>query len=262
MSDKSTAPGTNVSTEKVPELNKTIAEQPSADQLAPPSTRDDNTKGPTPASSFTSLSAEDEKAFNDSQRENGADLTQTKTATSHKSHGLELKKTKTIAETLHSIVDQFPSSVKLAGIVAALALSIFIVALDMTIVATAIPEITNEFDSLPDIGWYGSAFFLTLAAFQSTWGKIYRYFPLKSSFLASIFVFELGSLICAVAPNSVTLIVGRAIAGVGGAGVASGAYTILGCENSSVLLTLLDMLTLHSFCASREPSEIYRNHGG
>ena len=43
----------------------------------------------------------------------------------------------------------------------------------------------------------------------------------------SLFVFEVGSLLCGVAPNSTALIVGRAIAGLGGAGVASGAYTII-----------------------------------
>jgi MFS family permease len=45
--------------------------------------------------------------------------------------------------------------------------------------------------------------------------------------LIAIFIFEIGSLICAVAKDSTTLIVGRAIAGMGGAGIASGAYTIL-----------------------------------
>ena len=80
---------------------------------------------------------------------------------------------------------------------------------------------------MQDVGWYGSAFFLTLAGFQSTWGKAYKYFPLKWSFLVAIFFFELGSLICAVAPNTTALIVGRAIAGLGGAGIASGCYTIL-----------------------------------
>jgi MFS transporter, DHA2 family, glioxin efflux transporter len=74
---------------------------------------------------------------------------------------------------------------------------------------------------------YGSAFFLTLASFQSTWGKAYKYFPLKSTFMLSIFIFEVGSLICGVAKNSTTLIVGRAVAGAGGAGIASGAYTII-----------------------------------
>lgn len=59
------------------------------------------------------------------------------------------------------------------------------------------------------------------------WGKAYKYFPLKISFLLAIFIFELGSLICGVAPNSLTLIVGRAIAGVGAAGIGSGAYVIV-----------------------------------
>lgn len=70
------------------------------------------------------------------------------------------------------------------------------VSLDMTIVATAIPKITDEFHGISLVGWYGSAFFLTLAAFQSTWGKAYKYFPLKISYLLAIFIFELGSLIC------------------------------------------------------------------
>ena len=117
-------------------------------------------------------------------------------------------------ETLSRIATaDYPKALKLAMIVVALVLSIFLVALDMTIVATAIPKITDEFHSLDQVGWYGSAFFLTLGAFQSTWGKAYKYFPLKISFLVSIGIFELGSLICAAAPNSTALIIGRAIAG-------------------------------------------------
>ncbi|KAG0652816.1 MFS gliotoxin efflux transporter gliA [Hyphodiscus hymeniophilus] len=122
---------------------------------------------------------------------------------------------------------EYPSGIKMAFIVVALMLSIFLVSLDMTIVATAIPKITDEFHGLDLVGWYGSAFFLTLGSFQSTWGKAYKYFPLKLTYLVSIFVFELGSLICGVAPNAKALIVGRAIAGLGGAGIASGTYTII-----------------------------------
>ncbi|KAL2844120.1 major facilitator superfamily-domain-containing protein [Aspergillus pseudoustus] len=122
---------------------------------------------------------------------------------------------------------QYPSGLALTIIMTGLVASIFLIALDTTIVSTAIPRITDEFHTVGDIGWYGSAFFLTLASFQGTWGKIYRYFPLKASFAGSVILFELGSLICAVAQNSVTLIVGRAIAGIGAAGISSGSYTIL-----------------------------------
>lgn len=69
----------------------------------------------------------------------------------------------------------------------------------------------------------------TLGGFQSMWGKVYKYFPLKVSFLMAVFIFELGGLICGVAPNSPVLIVGRAIAGLGTVGAGSGAYTIIAC---------------------------------
>ena len=120
----------------------------------------------------------------------------------------------------------YPQGFRLIAIILSLILSVFLVALDRTIIATAIPRITDEFHSLDQVAWYGSAFFLTIAAFQSTWGKSYKYFPLKPTFLLAVFIFELGSLLSGVAPNGVTLIVGRAIAGVGGAGIAAGAYIL------------------------------------
>ncbi|EKG16280.1 Major facilitator superfamily domain general substrate transporter [Macrophomina phaseolina MS6] len=52
-----------------------------------------------------------------------------------------------------------------AVIIFALILAMFLVALDMTIIATAIPRITDEFHSLDEVAWYGSAFFLGLASF-------------------------------------------------------------------------------------------------
>jgi MFS family permease len=123
--------------------------------------------------------------------------------------------------------DEYPTGARLIFVVLALVLSIFLVSLDLTIVATAIPKITSDFHGLDDVSWYSAAFFMTIGGFQSAWGKAYKYFPLKTSFLISIFIFELGSLICGVAPYSTTLIVGRAIAGLGAAGIGSGAYTII-----------------------------------
>ena len=123
--------------------------------------------------------------------------------------------------------DEHPTGLRLVFVVLALVLSIFLVSLDLTIVATAIPKITDEFHGLGDVSWYGAAFFMTIGGFQSAWGKAYKYFPLKITFLISIFIFELGSLICGVAPSSVALIVGRAIAGLGAGGIGSGTYTII-----------------------------------
>ncbi|KAI0379576.1 major facilitator superfamily domain-containing protein [Hypomontagnella monticulosa] len=122
---------------------------------------------------------------------------------------------------------EYPSGLRLLLLVLALILSIFLVALDMTIIATAIPRITQDFNSLNDIGWYGSAFFLTVSAFSQVWGKAFTYFSLRWVMLSAMFTFEVGSLICAVSRNSATLIVGRAITGAGGAGIANGCYIII-----------------------------------
>jgi MFS family permease len=119
---------------------------------------------------------------------------------------------------------------QMASTIIALVLSIFLCSLDLTIIATAIPQITKELHSLEDVGWYGSAFLLTVATTQSFWGKLYKYFDLKTVFLASIVIFEAGSLVCGLARNSDTLIVGRAITGIGAAGVISGCFCIIACS--------------------------------
>jgi len=136
---------------------------------------------------------------------------------------------KALSDQAEDPVDEseYPTGLRLGFIVLALVLSIFLVALDFTIVATAIPKIEDDFGGLDKVGWYGAAFFLTTGAFQSTWGKAFKYFPLKIGFLLCIGIFELGSLICGAAPSSTALIVGRAIAGLGAAGVASGCYLII-----------------------------------
>jgi MFS family permease len=116
---------------------------------------------------------------------------------------------------------------QMASTIIALVLSIFLCSLDLTIIATAIPKITKDLHSLEDVGWYGSAFLLTVATTQSFWGKLYKYFDLKTIFLTSIMIFEAGSLVCGLARNSDTLIVGRAITGIGAAGVISGCFCII-----------------------------------
>ena len=68
---------------------------------------------------------------------------------------------------------------------------------------------------------------MTFGAAQTSAGKIYKYYNLKWTFLVSMLVFEVGSVICGVTPNSKTLIIGRAIAGLGGAGLSVGGTSIV-----------------------------------
>ncbi|KAI1612823.1 putative efflux pump antibiotic resistance protein [Exophiala viscosa] len=123
--------------------------------------------------------------------------------------------------------DQYPHGLKLVLLAGASLVAVFMIALDQTIVGTAIPKITDEFHSLSDVSWYAAAYFMTFGAAQTSAGKIYKYYNLKWSFLVSMLIFEVGSLVCGVAPNSKTLIVGRAIAGLGGAGLSVGGTSIV-----------------------------------
>ncbi|KAK0625513.1 MFS gliotoxin efflux transporter glia [Bombardia bombarda] len=116
---------------------------------------------------------------------------------------------------------QYPATLRLSLILLALFMTTF-----LGIVATAIPSITNEFHAIDEIGWYGGAYFLTIGVFSSFWGKLYKYYDAKWVFLVAAAIFCIGSLVAAVAPNSTALIVGRAVAGWGGAGIVNGSYII------------------------------------
>ncbi|CAN9231995.1 unnamed protein product [Alternaria alternata] len=92
---------------------------------------------------------------------------------------------------------------------------------------TAIPRITSEFHSLADVGWYIGAFTLASATLQPLSGKLYANLSTKVVFLTFVLLFELGSLLCAVASSSAFLIVGRVVAGLGASGIVNGAMTML-----------------------------------
>ncbi|CAG8808683.1 7399_t:CDS:10 [Gigaspora margarita] len=99
--------------------------------------------------------------------------------------------------------------------------------LDQTIIATALPAIALEFKALDQISWVGTAYLLTATAFQPSYGKLSDIFGRKPVFLAAIFLFELGSLLCGLSVNMIMLIISRAIAGVGGGGLIGMVYIII-----------------------------------
>jgi MFS family permease len=60
------------------------------------------------------------------------------------------------------------------------------------------------------------------------YGKLYAELDVKWLFLSAVAIFEIGSIVCAAAPSSAALIVGRAVAGLGSAGITTGAMTVSG----------------------------------
>ncbi|KAF7299910.1 Major facilitator superfamily protein [Mycena chlorophos] len=108
---------------------------------------------------------------------------------------------------------------RLAVVFTALLFSVLLIALDQTILATALPRIASDFDSFALQGWVATAFVLAQTIFLLFYGQLMRIFPAKYILLSTITLFEAGSLLCALAPNVGALIAGRTVTGFGAAGM-------------------------------------------
>uniref|UniRef100_L2FN73 Major facilitator superfamily transporter n=2 Tax=Colletotrichum gloeosporioides species complex TaxID=2707338 RepID=L2FN73_COLFN len=104
-------------------------------------------------------------------------------------------------------------------IVLSLCAALFLAALDVTIITTAVPTIAQEFNSNIGYIWIGSAYLLANAAFVPTWGKISDIWGRKPVLLSAVGVFWVGSLLCGLAVDMAMLIAARAIQGIGGGGI-------------------------------------------
>ncbi|CAD6926544.1 unnamed protein product [Tilletia laevis] len=102
-----------------------------------------------------------------------------------------------------------------------LALAILLTSLDQTIAACITPTISTEFGSSSQSSWIGTAFLLSSTVFQPLYGRCCDVFGRKMLFLAAQIIFLGGTALCGAAPNMTALIIGRAIAGIGGAGLLS-----------------------------------------
>lgn len=77
------------------------------------------------------------------------------------------------------------------------------------------------------------------------------FFPKKTIYLIYVGVFELGSLVCALAPTSKALIVGRAVSGLGASGIFAGSLIVVATVAPLHKRPLLTGMTNGSFGASQ-----------
>ncbi|KAJ5891181.1 uncharacterized protein N7473_007409 [Penicillium subrubescens] len=109
--------------------------------------------------------------------------------------------------------------VQVIAIMVALCLSLFIAALDQTIVATSLPTISSHLHSADGYIWVGGAYLLANAAAAPIWAKLSDIWGRKPMLLITVLWFLLSSIICAAAANMTMLIVGRALQGTAGGGL-------------------------------------------
>ncbi|KAI9574224.1 MFS general substrate transporter [Boletus coccyginus] len=97
--------------------------------------------------------------------------------------------------------------------------TVFLAALDQTIVATALPTIVADLGGGNSYSWVGSAYMLSAGAFSPLYGKLSNMFGRKPILYSSILSFLFGSAMCGAAQSMIWLVVCRAIQGIGGGGI-------------------------------------------
>ncbi|KAL4068102.1 MFS general substrate transporter [Scleroderma citrinum] len=97
--------------------------------------------------------------------------------------------------------------------------SVFLAALDQTIVATALPTIVAQLGGGNKYSWVGSAYMLAAGSFGPMYGKLSNMFGRKPILYSSICIFLLGSALAGAAQTMNWLIIARAIQGIGGGGI-------------------------------------------
>jgi EmrB/QacA subfamily drug resistance transporter len=109
-----------------------------------------------------------------------------------------------------------------------ISLGMLLAALDITIVATALPTIAGEFGGLDHLSWVVTAYLLTSTASTPIYGKLSDLYGRKVMFQAAIVIFLAGSLASGLSQNMAELIGSRAIQGLGAGGLMAMAMAIIG----------------------------------
>jgi EmrB/QacA subfamily drug resistance transporter len=117
---------------------------------------------------------------------------------------------------------------QILAIMSGLMLGMFLAALDQTIVSTALPTIVGDFHRSSLLSWVITAYLLASTASTPLWGKAGDVYGRKRVFQLAIVVFLLASALCGASRNMFELIAFRGLQGIGGGGLISLVFAIVG----------------------------------
>ncbi len=112
-------------------------------------------------------------------------------------------------------------------IVISLMLTMFLAALDQTIVATALPTIGRQFHDVTNLSWVITAYLLASTAVAPVFGTLSDIYGRRVMIITSLSLFVVGSVLCAIAPSMTMLIVARGLQGLGGGGIMPVVQTVI-----------------------------------
>src|ERR1700754_2615496 len=112
-------------------------------------------------------------------------------------------------------------------ILISLMLTMFLAALDQTIVATALPTIGRQFHNVSNLSWVITAYLLASTAVAPVFGTLSDIYGRRVMIIISLSLFVAGSILCAVAPSMPMLILARGLQGLGGGGIMPVVQTVI-----------------------------------
>src|SRR4249920_2151896 len=107
-------------------------------------------------------------------------------------------------------------------------LGMLLSALDQTIVSTALPTIVGDLGGAGHMSWVVTAYMLAETISTVLAGKFGDLFGRKKVFQLSVLIFIVGSFFCGFSQDMTTLIIFRAVQGIGGGGLAVTATALIG----------------------------------
>ncbi|KIV90307.1 hypothetical protein PV10_07624 [Exophiala mesophila] len=181
-------------------------------RIASPSSSDNDTNTPRD-STLSTISTKEQLPVATSPPQDAAPPSDSDPTTSiPPSDGAQLQKTTSRADGF--------SKGRIIIIMFSLMMALFLAALDVTIIATALPTIATEFNaSNANYLWVGSSYLLANAASVPLWGKLSDIWGRKPMIVLANIIFMAGSLMAALAKQIGVLIGGRVIQGIGGGGL-------------------------------------------
>jgi EmrB/QacA subfamily drug resistance transporter len=112
-------------------------------------------------------------------------------------------------------------------ILTSLMLTMFLAAIDQTIVATALPTIGRQFQDVSNLSWVITAYLLASTAVAPVFGTLSDIYGRRAMIITALSLFVAGSILCALAPNMPMLIVARGLQGLGGGGIMPIVQTVI-----------------------------------
>ncbi|HZR85749.1 MAG TPA: MDR family MFS transporter [Bradyrhizobium sp.] len=119
------------------------------------------------------------------------------------------------------------SQAEVRTILMSLLLTMFLAALDQTIVATALPTIGRQFHDVSNLSWVITAYLLASTAVAPVFGTLSDIYGRRVMIIVSLSLFIAGSVLCALAPSMPILILARGLQGLGGGGIMPVVQTVI-----------------------------------